>query len=135
MLGLIGDDQSGFVNGLGFQSLEFYVLDNGAKIDDWIFTDLTSAESFFQNNVIDLGWNPGPPVDLTFGYNLSAHGSGGFGFDFVVGDPAGVAAVPEPSTWAMMLLGLFGLGLAGSRKVTRGRIRPPVFCPKGAFLH
>jgi hypothetical protein len=38
---------------------------------------------------------------LTFGYNLVANGSGGFGFDFAVGDPA----VPEPSTWAMMLLG------------------------------
>jgi hypothetical protein len=27
-----------------------------------------------------------------------------------------VAAVPEPSTWAMMLLGFVGLGYAGFRK-------------------
>jgi len=118
LLGLIGGDQSGFANGIGFQSLEFYVLDNSTKIeiDDWTFTDLTSAESFFQNNVIDLGSYSGPAVDLTFGYNLVADGSGGFGFDFAVGDPPGASAVPEASTWAMMLLGFAGLGFAGYRR-------------------
>ncbi|MGO9422320.1 PEP-CTERM sorting domain-containing protein [Roseiarcus sp.] len=119
LLGLIGDDQNGFVNGLGFQSLEFYVLDNGAKIDDWTFTDLTSAESFFQDQVVDLGRNSSPTVDLTFGYNLIADGTGGFGVDFVVGDPPGATAVPEPSTWAMMLLGFIGLGFVGNRALRR----------------
>jgi hypothetical protein len=58
----------------------------------------------------------GPDIDLTFGYNLVADGSGGFGFDFAVG-----GAVPETSTWAMMLIGFAGLGYAGYR---RGKIRP-----------
>ena len=120
LLGLIGNDASGFADGADFQSLEFSVLANGAKIDDWTFTDLTSAESFFQNQVIDLGWNSGPAVDLTFGYNLTADGSGGFGFDFAVGDPPGVTAVPEPSTWAMMRLGFAGLGFAGYRRARAG---------------
>ncbi len=40
LLGLIGDEQNGFAGGLGFQSLEFYVLANGTKIDDWTFSDL-----------------------------------------------------------------------------------------------
>ena len=30
------------------------------------------------------------------------------------------AAVPEPSTWAMMALGFVGLGFAGCRKAQRG---------------
>jgi hypothetical protein len=30
--------------------------------------------------------------------------------------PGGAAAVPEPSTWAMLLLGLAGLGYAGLRR-------------------
>jgi PEP-CTERM motif len=50
---------------------------------------------------------------LTFGYTLVADGSynpGGFGFDLAIG-----GAVPEPSTWAMMLLGFAGLGYAGYR--------------------
>ena len=33
----------------------------------------------------------------------------------------GVAAVPEASTWAMMLLGFAGLGLGGFRSVWRSR--------------
>ena len=32
-----------------------------------------------------------------------------------------VAAVPEPSTWAMMLLGFVGLGFAGYRRARTGR--------------
>jgi hypothetical protein len=32
----------------------------------------------------------------------------------------GAAAVPEPSTWAMMLLGFAGLGFAGHRKARNG---------------
>ena len=72
---------------------------------------LALADSFFQDHVIDLGSSLGPGVDLTFGYNLVADGSGGFGFDFAVG-----GAVPETSTWAMVLLGFAGLGFAGYRR-------------------
>jgi hypothetical protein len=43
---------------------------------------------------------------------------GGFrwGFTFTATD------VPEPSTWAMMLLGLAGLGLTGYRKAKAARL-------------
>jgi PEP-CTERM motif len=34
---------------------------------------------------------------------------------------SGVAAIPEPSTWAMMLLGFAGLGFAGYRKARSAR--------------
>jgi hypothetical protein len=126
LLGLIGDEQVGFAGGVGFQSLEFNVLANGAKIDDWTFSDLTSAESFFQNNAVDLGSNSGPAVDLTFGYSLIADGSGGFGFDFAVGDPPGASAVPEPSTWAMLLLGFAGLCFAAYRRDNRATLEAAV---------
>jgi PEP-CTERM motif len=79
---------------------------------------LAVAESFFQDSVINLGSNLGPDIDLTFAYNLVADGSGGFGFDFAVG-----GAVPEPSTWAMMLTGFAGLGWLARlrrRKLTPG---------------
>ena len=52
----------------------------------------------------------GPTSLSTFGYNLVADGSGGYGFDLAVG-----GAVPEPSTWAMMALGFAGLGFLGYR--------------------
>ena len=73
---------------------------------------------------------------MTFGYNLVADGSGGFGFDFAVG-----GAVPEPSTWAMMLLGFAGLGVQAIAKPDpphRSRREPRDFAskaeraPKGA---
>jgi hypothetical protein len=38
----------------------------------------------------------------------------GFGFDFSVG-----SAVPENSTWAMMLLGFSGLGYTGYRRAQK----------------
>jgi hypothetical protein len=109
-LGLIDDQVSGFAGGLGFQSMEFTIMADGVEVLDVTFGSLAIAESFFRDDVIDLGADLGPNIDLTFGYNLVADGSGGFGFDFAVG-----GAVPEPSTWAMMLIGFAGLGFAGSR--------------------
>jgi PEP-CTERM motif len=116
MLGLIDDQQAGFAGGLGFQSMEFTILDHGTEIFDLTFKNLAVAESFFDDSVINLGSNLGPDIDLTFAYSLVADGSGGFGFDFALG-----GAVPEPSTWAMMLTGFAGLGWLARlrrRKVT-----------------
>jgi len=117
MLGLIDDQHEGFAGGLGFQSMEFTILDNGVEILDLTFESLAVAESFFDDSVINLGSNLGPDIDLTFAYNLVADGSGGFGFDFALG-----GAVPEPSTWAMMLLGFAGLGYAGYRRAREPRV-------------
>jgi hypothetical protein len=99
---------SGFAGGAGFQSLEFTIEANGVEILDTTFRSLAVAESFFHDDVIDLGSDFGPNFDLTFGYTLVADGSGGFGFDLAIG-----GGVPEPSTWAMMLVGFAGLGFAG----------------------
>jgi hypothetical protein len=35
--------------------------------------------------------------------------------------PVGVSAIPEPSTWAMMLLGFAGLGFVGYRRTRRAK--------------
>jgi hypothetical protein len=114
-LGLIDSQLTGFSSGAGFQSIEFTITADGVEILDTTFRSLAIVESFFHDDVIDLGSDLGPIVDLTFGYTLVADGSGGFGFEFAVG-----GAVPEPSTWAMMLLGFAGLGFAGYR--AKGRL-------------
>ncbi len=111
VLGLIDDQQSGFASGLGFESMQFTIEADGVEILDTTFRSLAVAESFFHDNVIDLGSDLGPNIDLTFGYTLVADGPGGFGFDFAIG-----GAVPEPSTWAMMLVGFTGLGFMGWRR-------------------
>ncbi len=114
LLGLIDNQANGFDEGLGFQSMEFYVLNvtDGSKVLDVTLGNLSVAESFFRDFVLDLGSYSGT-VDLTFGYSLTANGSGGFGMDFVVG-----GGVPEASTWAMVLLGFAGLRL---RRVSSGK--------------
>ena len=117
LLGLIDDQQTGFADDQGFQSMEFSVIANGVDIVDTTFRSLSAAESFFHDNVLDLGSSLGPNVDLTFDYSLVADGSGGFGVDFAVG-----GAVPEPSTWAMMLLGFGGLAFAGYRRARAGQV-------------
>jgi hypothetical protein len=109
-LGLIDSQLTGFASGAGFQSMEFTIEADGVEILDTTFRSLSIAQSFFRDQVIDLGSDLGPDIDLTFGYTLVANGTGGFGLDFAIG-----GAVPESSTWAMMLLGLVGLGFVGYR--------------------
>jgi hypothetical protein len=63
------------------------------------------SENVGDNSVINLGFL-GPNIDLTI------EGDGVFALG---------GAVPEPSTWAMMLLGFAGLGLAGYRSTGGSR--------------
>ena len=66
------------------------------------------SESVGDNSVINLGSIFGPNIDLTI------EGDGVFAFG---------GAVPEPSTWAMMLLGFAGLGFVGYRTNSRVNVR------------
>ena len=116
MLGLIAGQQTGFTGGSGFESMEFTIFADGVEILDSTFRSLAVAESFFHDDVIDLGSNLGSVIDLTIGYNLVADGPGGFGFDFAVG-----GAVPEASSWALMLIGFAGLGFVGRRGAREAR--------------
>jgi hypothetical protein len=65
-------------------------------------TELSAADGSAEDTVFDLG-SFGPNIELTL--------SGGFG-TFVIG-----GAVPEPSIWAMMLIGFAGLGYTGYRQM------------------
>jgi PEP-CTERM motif len=93
-----GDLLVGLIDG----SAQFSIEANGVEI---------LSESFADDTVINLGSNLGPNIDLTLSV---ANGSGVFA--------VGVDTVPEPSTWAMILIGFAGFAFAGFR---RAKARPP----------
>jgi hypothetical protein len=76
-------------------------------------SETTSAPVTYVNSAFDSGSSLAYPTDV------GAYAIGMFGpnFTYVSG------AIPEPSTWAMMLLGFAGLGYAGYRNA---RTDPPV---------
>jgi hypothetical protein len=76
---------------------------------------LDSAEAFFTDSSLLPGVRGARNQTVDVSYLLTASAVGD-SFGFGVG-----GAVPEPSTWAMMLLGFAGLGYAGylrARKVS-----------------
>jgi hypothetical protein len=64
------------------------------------------------NNLIGQYVTYGWDHQAAFSYGLYPVGANGQGFGFSQGF---VVGAPEPSTWAMMLLGFAGLGFAGCR--------------------
>ena len=110
-------------SGIGFGTLNFSVTVGDGAPQTYSLSSLTGAESFFTAHALDLGSPAVGSVQLeyslsyagTYGYSGDA---GGFGFTYDIADPP-VPGVPEPSTWAMMMLGFAGLAFAswrGSRK-------------------
>jgi hypothetical protein len=105
------------LSGSGFDNLEFQITVDGNSSFTFQTQSLDSAEAFFSDNSLLLGvlGEGNQTVDVTYMLTASVVGDG-FGFDFGVG-----GAVPEPSTWAMMLLGFAGLGYAGFRHARKVR--------------
>ena len=103
-------------SGNGFDKLKFQVTVDGAIEVLDTFTSLSVAEAFFSGNALDLGaWSAAnQTVDISYWLTASEPGAG-FGFTYNV-------AVREASTWAMMWLGFAGLGFAGYRRATAGRL-------------
>jgi len=66
------------------------------------------------------GMGGGDPNTLYFTAGLQDEGHGLFGSL----SPIGAASAPEPSTWAMMTLGLAGVALLSHRRARRARLTP-----------
>ncbi len=105
-----------------FQMIDFTVTLDGTEVVTKSFTSLATADTFFADDPLNLGLVSGV-ANLVFSYDLVAGGSGGYGMDLAFG-----GAVPEPSTWAMMLIGFAGLGYAAMRRA--GKSRSSLDCPR-----
>jgi hypothetical protein len=99
LLGLL----SGFGVGGGFSNLDFSVTSNGTLLFSQSFSSFAAAQGFFNDNVLDLGYLGSGVQDLVVTTAFTENAGQGYGFSYVIG--SAVAAVPEPSTWVMMLLG------------------------------
>ena len=88
--------------GTGFTSLEFKIVEDGTtKVDD-TFTSLSTAQTFFKNDAIDLGTITSAPnqlLNVNFDLITSASNSG-FGENFLIGTQGGnqppITTVPGP---------------------------------------
>lgn len=134
---IAGNDTEGLISG------DIFLTDNAGM--DWIelaFFGVTGDSIEFTLSALDAGGNP--ETDAFFSYLLDPNGSNRFAFQALNGETitnlayniiggsaaglrqvriasteAGVPPVPEPATWAMMLLGFGAAGL-----VMRRRRRP-----------
>lgn len=105
------------VLGAGFSSLQLTVSASNNFDTTYPFATLASAEKFFTNDQLDLGSFTEGSQFVDMSYLLTASGSAqGFGFNFNIDPELSPAAVPEPSTWAMMLMGFAGLAFAALRR-------------------
>jgi hypothetical protein len=111
-------------DGTGFDSLTFNIT---SSVEDYSYTfnSLSSAETFFTSNPLDLGNTLGGSeyVYLYEYLTLSDPPSfPGFSLDYALGTtPYVPSGVPEASTWAMMLTGFAGLGFAAFRRGQRAK--------------
>jgi hypothetical protein len=79
------------------------------------FNDLASANDFFTNNVLKLDQFQNGMLDVRLLYDETMSSNEGFGFTYTFATAGVINGVPEPSTWAMMLIGFAALGFVACR--------------------
>jgi hypothetical protein len=111
--------------GFGFNLAEFNLTDqpNGSTL---VITTAGGASSVFNidgNGANRFGINATGGDLITSATLTSAAGFGTFSQLRIGGDRALTAPVPEPATWAMMLIGFGAIGGAMRRRRTAGATR------------
>jgi hypothetical protein len=115
--------------GTGFDSLDLSISSHGSLLFSQSFTSLSDANLFFTDKVLDLGLFGAGAQDIVVRSSL-AGAAYGYAFNYVlgggslgalggIGNPAalpGVSAVPEESSWMMMMIGLSGLVIVARRR-------------------
>ncbi|WBS01724.1 hypothetical protein OU994_26220 [Pseudoduganella sp. SL102] len=95
-----------FRNFGSFAELELIVSNHGSELFSWTFDSLAAAQAFFDDNVLELGMLGAGSQDILIAADFSFGNTySKFDFDYVLG-AEGLAPVPEPQVWMLMLLGL-----------------------------
>ena len=103
--------------GSGFDVLELTILNHGLQLFSRTFLGAAEADLFFNGHVLDLGLLGAGTQDLVIrsAYTFTVPGS--YAFNYLVGSSVG--AVPEPSTWLMLLLGMGGVLVLARRRTEK----------------
>jgi hypothetical protein len=116
VVGLL-DPSTNTIAAANFVSLEFTIQRDGATIpgQDYTFTDVATARSFFEDHVLDLGsitdGVTNGLLDLDFQMKLTTLNQiDGFAADFIFGN----VAVPEPASFGVVMM--VGMLLCRSRR-------------------
>ena len=120
--------QVAFLSGAGggFELFELTISNHGVQLFSRAFLTGAEADLFFNGTLVDLGPLSGGMQDMLISSTLNYTGPGGYAFNYLVGIGAGsgigigtgngVTAVPEASTWLMLVIGMGGILLMARRR-------------------
>lgn len=125
---LLGFVSSTFA-GAGFDALDLTISNNGVTLLSQSFATLAAANLFFNDHVLDLGLFGAGNQHLVINSSMTYAQQGAYAFNYVLGGGSSfntsalgvamldnVSAVPEPSAWLMMSLGMGGMLLVARRR-------------------
>jgi hypothetical protein len=105
--------------GNGFDSSKIAIFVNGQLIFSESFNNLASAQAFFTQDSFNLGQPSNGLTNVSLIFDETMSSNQGFGFTYAVATTSIAGGVPEPSIWALMLIGFAGLGFISYRRTRR----------------
>jgi len=121
---------SGSIEGFGFESNLPFFISSGFSAPGYSDTAWGTAFGEFDSGFFNSGaavssitWTIGTPGEFTSVLQALGGSTASDQFFLFAGGnqyAGNVSAVPEPSTWAMMILGFFGVGFMTYRRKSRG---------------
>jgi PEP-CTERM motif len=99
-----------------------YDINGDGVVNSPTFTSLAAADAYFNGMAIDLGNFDAGTQSLDLTYAFTAMGDPpSYEITYDIAGTSVAPTVPEPSTWAMMLIGFGGLGYMSWRRANRAK--------------
>jgi hypothetical protein len=98
----------------GFDLLDLSISNHGVSLFSHTFSSLAEANLFFSDRVLDLGLFGAGMQDVIITSSLTASSANGYAFSYALG--SAVTAVPEPSGWLLLMVGLTAVLVVARRR-------------------
>ena len=107
---------------VAFYSLDLYISNNGQTLYEGSFTSVAEADLFFKGHTLDLGPLTAGAQNFSIRSDMTG-ATGSYAFNYIL-------AVPEPTTWLLLLSGLTLVMVAARRKSKAGLQAPDLLHAK-----